>query len=95
MRAWLASFDEPHSVPSSPYAVKLGLNKNKPLEVYRDEFETQYIVRQTEYYAQESAIFLSMNSTSDYMKKAETRLAEEADRAKSFLDSSSFEKVSA
>jgi hypothetical protein len=75
-------------------AVKLGsINKNKPLEIYKDFFEGPFLEDTRDYYARESGAFISTNGVSSYMKKAKERLEEEAGRGKKYLDSSSFEKV--
>ncbi len=76
-------------------AVKLGIiNKNKPLEIYKDDFEAPFLEDTRDYYARESGAFIGTNGVSSYMKKAKERLEEEAARAKKYLDSSSFDKVS-
>jgi hypothetical protein len=74
--------------------VKLGsINKNKPLEVYKDFFEGPFLEHTRDYYARESGVFISINGVSSYMRKAKGRLEEEAARAKKYLDPSSFEKL--
>ncbi|ELR25392.1 cullin 1, putative [Acanthamoeba castellanii str. Neff] len=74
--------------------VKLGsINKNKPLEIYKDFFEGPFLEDTRDYYARESGAFISTNGVSSYMKKAKERLEEEAGRGKKYLDSSSFEKL--
>jgi len=81
-------------VPCVSCAVKLGsINKNKPLEIYKDFFEGPFLEDTRDYYARESGAFISTNGVSSYMKKAKERLEEEAGRGKKYLDSSSFEKV--
>lgn len=71
--------------------VSLGLDEsdsNKAnFEVYRQHFETPFINSTSEYYAIESKTFLSENSVSAYMKKAEDRLREEEDRIERYLNS--------
>jgi len=79
---------------SARTTVKLGsINKNKPLEVYKDFFEGPFLEHTRDYYARESGVFISINGVSSYMRKAKGRLEEEAARAKKYLDPSSFEKV--
>jgi hypothetical protein len=74
--------------------VKLGsINKNKPLEIYKDDFESPFLESTKEYYARESAAYIASNGVSSYMKKAKERLEEEANRAKKYLDPSSFDKL--
>ncbi|KAI8912953.1 Cullin [Powellomyces hirtus] len=73
--------------------VSLGLDENdstKPtLDVYKQFFETPFIAKTEEYYKMESERFISENSIIDYMKKAESRLAEEDNRVQMYLHSSS------
>lgn len=74
--------------------VKLGIiNKSKPLAIYEQDFETPFLAHTRQYYARESTAFIALNGVSATMKKIEIRLEEEQIRAKSFLDSSSYEKV--
>ncbi|KAH7101599.1 Cullin-domain-containing protein [Auriculariales sp. MPI-PUGE-AT-0066] len=72
--------------------VSLGLDEqdsNKAsLEVYKEHFETPFINATEKYYKTESEAFLSQNSVSDYLKKAEERLREEEDRVERYLNSS-------
>ena len=78
--------------------VSLGLDEsdsNKAnFEVYRQHFETPFIQATAEYYALESKTFLSENSVSAYMKKAEDRLREEEDRIERYLNSTTRKVVS-
>jgi cullin 1 len=69
------------------------INKSKPLELYREQFEAPYLAELREYYRAESLAFIDANGMSEYMKKAETRIAEEEARAKKFLEKSSFDVV--
>jgi len=74
--------------------VKLGtINKNKPLEIYKEDFEEPFLRDTNEYYARESEAFIAANGVSSYMQKAKDRIAEEAGRAKKYLDSSSHDKL--
>ena len=73
--------------------VKLGLEKNKPLEVYGATIEVPYCHALREYYAAESAGFLAQNSVQDYLVRAQARVLEETERARFFLDHSSLEMV--
>lgn len=76
------------------HAVKLGIvNKNKPLEIYKEDFEAPFLAATREYYARESASFIAANGVASYMKKAEARIEEEAVRGKRYLDSSSYDKL--
>ncbi|GJJ68520.1 cullin 1 [Entomortierella parvispora] len=69
--------------------VSLGLDENDSkkttLEVYRLYFETPFVNATEVYYKMESDKFLSENSVTEYMKKAETRLAEEETRVQMYL----------
>ncbi|PFH50426.1 hypothetical protein AMATHDRAFT_61141 [Amanita thiersii Skay4041] len=69
--------------------VSLGLDNTDPnkecLDIYKDHFETPFIVGTEQYYKKESETFLAENSVSDYLKKAEDRLREEEDRVERYL----------
>ncbi|WVQ84971.1 hypothetical protein IAT38_007135 [Cryptococcus sp. DSM 104549] len=72
--------------------VSLGLDEadaqRQNLEVYKTYFQAQFIVATEQYYRAESRDFVGSNSVSDYMKKAEARLQEEADRVNLYLHDS-------
>lgn len=78
--------------------VSLGLDENdtvrQNLEVYRNSFESPFILNTEQYYKQESNDFVAQNSVTDYMKKVEARLKEEEDRVELYLHSSTRNKVS-
>jgi cullin 1 len=69
--------------------VNLGLNKEKPkettLQVYKEFFEDEFLAATEVYYTAESTQFIAVNSVADYMKKVETRLAEEVRRVQQYL----------
>lgn len=69
--------------------VSLGLDNTDPnkecLDVYREHFEASFLDATDQYYKKESNSFLSQNSASDYLKKAEDRLQEEQDRVERYL----------
>ncbi|KAI9333310.1 Cullin [Obelidium mucronatum] len=73
--------------------VALGLDENDStkatLEVYKQYFEQPFIDATEAYYKSESETFLSENSVTDYMKKAEKRLDEEDTRVQLYLHESS------
>jgi len=73
--------------------VALGLNKDKPretiLDVYKSAFEEDFFKATETYYQMESANFINVNTVADYMKKVETRLAEEQNRVRQYLHGSS------
>eukprot|EP00698_Gefionella_okellyi_P009448 TRINITY_DN23_c0_g1_i1.p1 TRINITY_DN23_c0_g1~~TRINITY_DN23_c0_g1_i1.p1 ORF type:complete len:736 (+),score=197.62 TRINITY_DN23_c0_g1_i1:50-2257(+) len=68
--------------------VKLGTNKNNPLEVYKADFERAFIAKTKEFYAAESSEYLASNGCALYMTKVDNRIAEENARVKSYLDGS-------
>lgn len=69
--------------------VSLGLDNSDPnkecLDVYREQFETDFLTATETYYKSESEAFLAENSVSDYLKKAEERLREEEARVERYL----------
>ncbi|SPO22606.1 probable SCF complex member Cullin 1 [Ustilago trichophora] len=77
--------------------VSLGLDENdtnrQNLDVYRQEFEKPFIEATEVYYTAESDAFVSQNTATDYMKKAETRLKEEEDRVELYLHASTRTKL--
>ncbi|EST06314.1 Cullin protein, neddylation domain protein [Kalmanozyma brasiliensis GHG001] len=77
--------------------VSLGLDETdtnrQNLGVYRHEFEKPFIDATEVYYTAESDAFVSQNTATDYMKKAETRLKEEEDRVELYLHASTRGKL--
>ncbi|KAH8597279.1 Cullin [Bisporella sp. PMI_857] len=69
--------------------VSLGLDESDPtkstLDVYRYNFERPFLEATKLFYQQESAQFVAENSIVEYMKKAEGRLDEEAERVSMYL----------
>ncbi|WWD18765.1 hypothetical protein CI109_103220 [Kwoniella shandongensis] len=69
--------------------VSLGLDEadvqRQNLDVYKEFFQAPFLATTEQYYRAESSAFVSSNSVSDYMKKAEDRLQEEADRVNLYL----------
>ncbi|KAJ2997474.1 hypothetical protein HDV02_005515 [Globomyces sp. JEL0801] len=69
--------------------VTLGINdldsKVSTLDVYKKYFEESFITATETFYQAESETFIGANPITEYMKKAETWLAEEEDRVKSYL----------
>ena len=55
-------------------------------EVYARDFEAPFLSSSATFYQAESQEYISQNSASDYMKKAEQRLSEEEERVKHYLD---------
>ncbi|KAL1405840.1 ubiquitin ligase (cullin) of SCF [Vanrija albida] len=72
--------------------VALGIDESdaqrQNLEVYHDVFQVYFLQTTERYYKAESAAFVANNSVPDYMKKAEERLSEEADRINLYLHDS-------
>lgn len=70
--------------------VSLGLDDSDiakvSLEVYKEHLENPFLEATEKYYKKESEAFLSENSVSEYLKKAEDRLREEEDRVERFLN---------
>lgn len=65
------------------------------LDVYRDFFQVPFLESTRQYYIAESKAFVANNSVSDYIKKAENRLQEEADRVNLYLHDSTRKDVCA
>jgi cullin 1 len=65
------------------------------LDLYRDKFQTHFLAATEAYYKKESEAFLAENSISDYLKKVEARLEEEARRVDLYLHHSTTKGVSA
>ena len=62
-----------------------GDNSKTTLEVYRYHFEKPFLEATKVFYQNESKQFVAENSVVEYMKKAETRLAEEEERVRMYL----------
>lgn len=70
--------------------VELGVqNKN----VYRETFEDSFLDHTRKFYQQESVQYISQNTCSDYLKKAEKRIREEKARVENYLHESTMEKI--
>jgi len=61
--------------------------------VYEEDFERPFLHQSAEFYKLESQKFLAENSASVYIKKVETRINEEAERAKHYLDESTESRI--
>lgn len=86
-------------VNPSSFAVTLGMNdengtQRATLDLYRDKFQTHFLAATEAYYKKESEAFLAENSISDYLKKVEARLEEEARRVDLYLHNSTTKGVS-
>jgi cullin 1 len=64
------------------------------LDVYAKQFQVPFIEATKNFYKAESEDFITRNSISDYMKKAEARLQEENDRVNLYLNDSTRKEVS-
>ena len=64
------------------------------LDVYLNSFQIPFLNATKQYYQAESEAFVANNSVSDYMKKAEDRLQDEADRVNLYLHDSTRKEVS-
>lgn len=60
--------------------------KKPNLVVYINHFEKKFLEKTAEYYANESNSFLAEHNVVDYMKKCETRLAEEISKSNNYLE---------
>ena len=60
--------------------------KKPNLIIYVNSFEVPFLNATMDYYSKESGAFLASHNVVDYMKKCETRLAEEVSRSNSYLE---------
>src|SRR5258708_701292 len=69
--------------------VSLGLDVADPnkecLDVYKEHFETAFILATEQFYKAESDNYLAQNPVPDYLRKAEERLREEENRVDRYL----------
>jgi cullin 3 len=62
-------------------------------DVYARDFESPFLSASATFYQAESQEYIAQNSAADYIKKAEQRLQEEADRVAHYLDASTEAKI--
>jgi len=65
--------------------ISIGVQEAQPVLFYKKEFEEPFIANTRTYYTKESNEFLQGHSVSEYMKLAESRLAQEDALAKGYL----------
>ncbi|PZC82369.1 hypothetical protein B5X24_HaOG210410 [Helicoverpa armigera] len=68
----------------------LGINSRA---VYEEDFEKPFLHQSSEFYRMESQKFLAENSAAVYINRVEARIAEEAERARHYLDESTEPRV--
>lgn len=61
--------------------------------VYQEDFERPFLAQSSEFYNVESQMLLDENSASIYITKAESRINEEAERSKNYLDVSTESRI--
>jgi len=61
--------------------------------IYRECFEDQFLDHTRKFYQDESVQYISQNTCSDYLKKAEKRIREEKARVNNYLHESTMEKI--
>eukprot|EP00930_Biecheleria_cincta_P040180 TRINITY_DN27551_c0_g1_i1.p1 TRINITY_DN27551_c0_g1~~TRINITY_DN27551_c0_g1_i1.p1 ORF type:complete len:788 (-),score=181.16 TRINITY_DN27551_c0_g1_i1:93-2456(-) len=61
--------------------------------VYRESFEDAFLDATRKFYQDESVQYISQNTCSDYLKKAEKRIREEKARVENYLHESTMEKI--
>ena len=62
-------------------------------DVYTRDFESPFLSASATFYQAESQEYIAQNSAADYIKKAEQRLQEEADRVAHYLDAATEAKI--
>ena len=62
-------------------------------DVYEDFFEQHFLSATRSYYKQLSQEYLALNTCQDYMRMAEARLSEEAERVSSYVSAASEQKL--
>ena len=74
-------------------AVNLCSNSEDRLTIYRENFEKAYINSTKAFYKLKASQYLETNGVHNYMRYAESKLCEEAQRGKKYLESCSTRTV--
>mmetsp|Transcript_111684 Transcript_111684/g.249546 ORF Transcript_111684/g.249546 Transcript_111684/m.249546 type:complete len:760 (-) Transcript_111684:285-2564(-) len=61
--------------------------------IYRDNFECHFLDQTQKFYRDESVQYISENTCSDFLKKAELRIREEKARVENYLHESTMDKI--
>ena len=72
----------------SHISVNLGIGQDDKLAIYKENFEKAYIDSTVQFYMSKASEFLAQNGVREYMVYAQTKLTEEEDRAKRYLETS-------
>uniref|UniRef100_A0A6B2KYE1 Cullin-5 n=1 Tax=Arcella intermedia TaxID=1963864 RepID=A0A6B2KYE1_9EUKA len=73
--------------------ISIGVLETQPVLFYKKDFEEPFIQNTRQYYTKESNDFLQGHSVSEYMKLAETRLAQEEGLSKAYLHENTTEPL--
>eukprot|EP00756_Hemistasia_phaeocysticola_P006567 Hpha_TRINITY_DN13896_c0_g1::TRINITY_DN13896_c0_g1_i1::g.69912::m.69912/K03347/CUL1, CDC53; cullin 1 len=78
--------DRAHLKEAIKLYIEMGMESTS---VYQQDFEQPFLAFTADYYEREASRWLSEDSATEYMKKAEIRLAEEVARARAYLHAES------
>lgn len=68
--------------------MNLGIGQEDKLAIYKENFEKAYIDTTVQFYMSKASEFLAQHGVKEYMVYAQTKLTEEEDRAKRYLETS-------